>query len=53
VARLAKAYVDNKQYDDGITTADKVLAMADVPAPIKTFAQQQKDIATKLKGAAK
>ncbi|HZS56242.1 MAG TPA: tetratricopeptide repeat protein [Bryobacteraceae bacterium] len=53
VARLAKAYVDNKQYDDGITTADKVLAISDAPAPVKTFAQQQKDIATKLKGAAK
>ena len=50
-ARLAKAYVDNKQYDDAIATADKVLAMPDVPAPVKTFAQQQKDIATKLKGA--
>ncbi len=50
-ARLAKAYVDNKQYDDAIATADKVLAMADAPAPVKTFAQQQKDIATKLKGA--
>jgi tetratricopeptide (TPR) repeat protein len=53
LARLAKTYVDAKQYDDGITTADKVLAMADVPAQVKTFAQQQKDIATKLKGAAK
>ncbi len=50
-ARLAKAYVDNKQYDDAISTADKVLAMADVPAPVKSFAQQQKDLATKLKGA--
>ncbi len=51
VARLAKAYVDNKQYDEGIATADKVLAMADAPASVKTFAQQQKDIANKLKAA--
>ena len=50
-ARLAKAYVGSKQYDDAITTADKVLAMADAPAQVKQFAQQQKDIATKLKGA--
>lgn len=50
-ARLAKAYVGNKQYDEAITTADKVLAMADAPAQVKQFAQQQKDNATKLKGA--
>ncbi len=49
VARLAKAYVDNKQYDDGIATADKVLATADAPQTVKAFAQQQKDLATKLK----
>jgi tetratricopeptide (TPR) repeat protein len=48
-ARLTKAYVDNKQYDDAITTADKVLAMNDAPAPVKQYAQQQKDLATKLK----
>jgi tetratricopeptide (TPR) repeat protein len=50
-ARLAKAYVDSKQYDDAISTADKVLAMNDAPAVVKQFAQQQKDAATKLKGA--
>lgn len=50
-ARLAKVYVDNKQYDDAIATADKVLAMNDAPAPVKTFAQQEKDAATKLKAA--
>ncbi|MBV9081512.1 MAG: tetratricopeptide repeat protein [Acidobacteriaceae bacterium] len=53
MARLSKAYVENKQYDDAISTADKVLAMNDAPAPVKTFAQQEKDAATKLKGAAK
>jgi tetratricopeptide (TPR) repeat protein len=48
-ARLAKAYVDNKQYDDAISTADKVLAMNEAPPAVKTFAQQQKENATKLK----
>jgi tetratricopeptide (TPR) repeat protein len=50
-ARLAKAYVENKQYDDAIASADKAMAMADATAPVKTFAQAQKDAATKLKGA--
>ncbi|MBV8867048.1 MAG: tetratricopeptide repeat protein [Acidobacteriaceae bacterium] len=53
MVRLAKAYVESKQYDDAISTADKVLAMADAPAQVKQFAQQQKDNATKLKAAAK
>jgi tetratricopeptide (TPR) repeat protein len=48
-ARLSKAYVENKQYDDAIATADKVIAMSDATAPVKQFAQQQKDLATKLK----
>ncbi len=51
MVRLSKAYVENKQYDDAISTADKVLAMADAPPQVKQFAQQQKDNATKLKGA--
>lgn len=51
LARLSKAYVDNKQYDEGISTADKVLAIADAPQAVKGFAQQQKDIATKAKAA--
>lgn len=51
--RLAKVYVDNKQYDDAIATADKVLAMSDAPPVVKQFAQQLKDQATKLKSAAK
>src|SRR3954468_6550089 len=42
-ARLAKAYVGNKQYDEAISTADKVAAMTDAPAVVKQFAQQQKD----------
>lgn len=51
MVRLAKAYNENKQYDDAIATADKALAIADAPASVKQFAQQQKDNATKLKGA--
>lgn len=50
-ARLAKAYVGSKQYDEAIATADKVAAMADAPAVVKQFAQQQKDAATKLKAS--
>jgi len=50
-ARLAKVYVDNKQYDDAIGAADKVLAMNDAPPSVKSFAQAQKDAATKLKSA--
>ncbi|MGA7413490.1 MAG: hypothetical protein WBW33_23655 [Bryobacteraceae bacterium] len=49
--RLAKAYNENKQYDDAIATADKVLALADAQPVIKQVAQQEKDKATKLKAA--
>ncbi len=52
LAFLSRAYVENKQYDDAIATADKVLAMSDVPPQVKQFAQAQKDNATKLKGSA-
>jgi hypothetical protein len=48
---LVKAYVENKQYDDAISTADQVLADATAPASVKQFAQQQKDAATKMKTA--
>jgi len=51
-ARLSQAYNGAKQYDNAIATADKVLATADAPAAAKQFAQQQKDMATKLKGGA-
>jgi tetratricopeptide (TPR) repeat protein len=51
MARLAQAYNGAKQYDDAIATADKVLATADAPPSVKQFAQQQKDLATKLKAA--
>lgn len=50
-AHLSKAYVDNKQYDEAIAEANKVLAASDAPAIVKQFAQQEKDNATKLKGA--
>lgn len=51
-ARMAKTYVDAKQYDDAIATADKVMAISTAPAVVKQFAQQQKDLATKMKSAA-
>ena len=50
-ARLSKALVENKQYDDAIAMADKAMAMPDASPQVKAFAQQQKDNATKLKGA--
>ena len=52
MVRLSKAYNENKQYDDAISMADKAMAVADAPAPVKTFAQQQKDVATRMKGTA-
>lgn len=52
MTHLTKAYIDAKQYDDAIATADKVLAMPDASAQTKQFAQAQKNLATKLKGPA-
>jgi len=52
LTHMAKAYIDGKQYDDAIAADDKVLAMSDAPANVKQFAQEQKDTATKMKGAA-
>ena len=52
-ARLAKSYVDNKEYDAAITTADQILADGTAPPAVKQFAQAQKDAATKMKAAAK
>ena len=51
MTHMIAAYIGNKQYDDAITTADKVLAMNDAPPNVKQVAQQLKDSATKLKGA--
>ncbi len=51
LARLSRAYLENKQYDEAIATADKSMAMPDANQQVKAFAQQQKDLATKLKGA--
>lgn len=53
LTHMAKAYIDARQFDDAIAADDKVIAMADAPADVKQFAQQQKDSAAKLKGAAK
>ena len=50
-ARLSRAYLLNKQYDDAIAAADKAMAMPDAVPQVKTFAQSQKDAATKMKGA--
>lgn len=50
LTHMAKAYIDARQFDDAIATDDKVLAMAEAPADVKQFAQQQKDAATKMKG---
>jgi tetratricopeptide (TPR) repeat protein len=47
--RLSKAYVDNKQYDDAITTANEILADPQAQPVVKQMAQQQKDFATKMK----
>lgn len=47
--RLVKAYADNKQWDDAITTANEVLADAQAQPAVKQMAQQQKDYATKMK----
>ena len=52
MAFLSRAYVENKQYDDAIATADKILAMPDTPSQVKQFAQVQKDNANKMKAAA-
>jgi tetratricopeptide (TPR) repeat protein len=48
--RLAKAYVDNKQYDEAIATADLVINDASAQPVVKQAAQSQKDVAVKLKG---
>lgn len=53
MVRLAKAYNENKQYDDAIATADKAMAVPDAPPQVKQFAQAQKDAATKMKATAK
>ncbi|HEX4747940.1 MAG TPA: tetratricopeptide repeat protein [Bryobacteraceae bacterium] len=51
LARLSKAYNDNKQYDDAIAAADKVLAMPNLQPAIKSYAQQEKTRANTLKAA--
>ena len=53
MVRLAKAYNENKQYDEAIATADKAMAVPDAPPQVKQFAQAQKDAATKMKATAK
>jgi tetratricopeptide (TPR) repeat protein len=48
-ARLTKAYVDNKQYDEAIATANEIIADPQAQPVVKQMAQQQKDFATKMK----
>lgn len=50
-ARLARAYLQNKDYDNCISTADSVINDANAQATVKSFAQSQKDAAVKMKGA--
>lgn len=49
LARLAKTYNNAGQYDDGLATAEKVLADASATPQIKNFATIEKNRATKLK----
>src|SRR6185437_2711138 len=50
LTHLGKAYLGAKQWDDAIANADKVIAAPDASAAVKQIAQQQKDLATKMKG---
>ncbi len=49
--RLGEAYMKAKQYDDASAAFDKVLAMPDTPANVKTYAQQRKAEVAKMKAA--
>jgi tetratricopeptide (TPR) repeat protein len=49
LARLAKSYNNAGQYDDGLATADKVLADSSATQQIKNFATLEKNRATKAK----
>ena len=51
--RLGGAQVDGGKYDDGIATLDKVLALPNLNAQIKTIAEAEKARAAKLKAGAK
>jgi len=51
LARLAKTYNNAGKYDDGLATAEKVLADPSASANVKHFATIEKDRATKAKAA--
>lgn len=51
LARLSKAYNDNKQYDEAIANSDKVLALPNLQPAVKAYAEQEKARANKLKSA--
>lgn len=52
MARLAQAYLNNKQYDEAIAQANQVLANNQASAQVKSFAQAQRAAATQAKAAA-
>jgi tetratricopeptide (TPR) repeat protein len=51
--RLANAYNEAGKPDEALATADKLLAMADLPQQYKNFAQQEKARAEKAKSGKK
>jgi tetratricopeptide (TPR) repeat protein len=50
MVRLTLAYTNTKRFDEAAATADRVLAMANVPEGIKKIAQEEKVRIAKLKG---
>lgn len=51
--RLGEAYLKANKLDDANATFDKVIATADTPPQVKTYAQQRKADIAKLKAAGK
>jgi uncharacterized protein HemY len=51
--RLAAAYTNSKQFDQGIAMAEKVLALPGAPANLKKIADEEKQRASKLKAGQK
>lgn len=51
LTRIATAQLDNKQYDEALASADKVLAIADLNPQIKTIVQNIKTRAAQAKTA--
>jgi tetratricopeptide (TPR) repeat protein len=51
LVNLARIYTMDKKYDEAIATANKVMAMPDVPANIRSFAQAERARAAQGKAA--